>query len=40
MILRAELSQNRQFRIIFENQTSNPVKNSRNFHTETRKKDF
>ena len=40
MIFRAELSQNRQFRIIFENQASNPVRNSRKLPHGNAKKDF
>ena len=40
MIFRAELSQNRQFRIIFENQASNPVRNSRKLPHGNTKKGF
>ena len=40
MILRAELSQNRQFRIIFENQAPNPVRNSRKLPHGNAKKEF
>ena len=40
MIFRAELSQNRQFRIIFENQASNPVRNSRKLPHGNAKKGF
>ena len=41
MIFRAELSQNRQFRIIFENQASNPVRNSRKLpHGNAKKRIF
>ena len=37
MIFRAELSQNRQFRIIFEIQASNPVRNSKGHKTKCNK---
>ena len=40
MIFRAELSQNRQFRIIFEIQASNPVRNSRKLLHGNAKKGF
>jgi len=41
MIFRAELSQNRQFRIIFENQAPNPVRNSRKLpHGNAKKRIF
>ena len=40
MIFRAELSQNRQFRIIFENQAPNPVRNSRKLPHGSMKKRF
>ena len=40
MILRAELSQNRQFRILFENQDPNPVRNSRKLPHGNAKKRF
>ena len=40
MIFRAELSQNRQCRIIFENQAPNPVRNSRKLLLENAKKRF
>ena len=40
MIFRAELSQNRQFRIIFENQAPNPVRNSRKLPHGNAKKGF
>ena len=40
MIFRAELSQNRQFRIIFENQAPNPVRNSRKLPHGSMKKSF
>ena len=40
MIFRAELSQNRQFRIIFENQAPNPVRNSRKLSHGNAKKGF
>ena len=40
MIFRAELSQNRQFRIIFEIQASNPVRNSCKLPHGSMKKRF
>ena len=40
MIFRAELSQNRQFRIILENQAPNPVRNSRKLPHGNAKKGF
>ena len=40
MIFRAELSQNRQFRIIFENQAPNPVRNSRKLPHGNAKKEI
>ena len=40
MIFRAELSQNWQFRIIFENQAPNPVRNSRKRPHGNAKRDF
>ena len=40
MIFRAELSQNRQFRIIFENQAPKPVRNSRKLPHGNAKKGF
>ena len=40
MIFRAELSLNKQFRIIFENQASNPVRNSRKLLHGNAKKRF
>ena len=40
MIFRAELSQNRQFRIIFENQAPNPVRHSRKLPHGSMKKRF
>ena len=40
MIFRAELSQNRQFRIIFKKQAPNPVRNSRKLPHGNAKKGF
>ena len=40
MIFRTKLSQNRQFRIIFENQAPNPVRNPRKLPHGNAKKSF
>ena len=40
MIFRAELSQNRLFRITFENQAPNPVRNSGKLPHGNAKRDF